>query len=297
MEFGRRGILLYACVAIACATALTVGAAVLLPANNVVTMTDTSGPITPGFGILPSVSGSITANSSTGAGLANLQVRNILFGAPLVGIELVGLSPLLPGLVDNVTFTYNGTAVSVANPLPVDQVAIGVAEFGSGGQVGSNHTLVVAGTLTDGQVATETAILSTGVLVAGTSPGFSLSGSIVVPRGTENGTLTVNLADNIISEGDAINTFSITGVTPRTLSSSTVADNITSTTSASIAGLVLTRQGEPISPTTPLPPGESATGSISVTNVTAGVTYEVNVDITFSGGTSLSAYLAITAQP
>jgi hypothetical protein len=253
-------------------------------------------------GYLPDVSGSILANSSTGAGLLDLQVRN-MFGYPFAGIALVGVSPLLPDVINNMTFTYNGTSVNASNPLPQGQVANGIAEFGSGGVVGSNHTVDVAVMQANGQDVTATASLSVGVLTLSKSPAYAVNGTLVVPNGTGNGTLTVEVHDDAINEENpnnySVNTFYMTAVIPTTLTLPTRMGAVNATTTtivANVSDLGLTYDGSPVSPTNPVPAGGSVTGSINVADVTAGVEYQVNIVIHFSNDESASGTLSITAQ-
>ena len=118
-----------------------------------------------------------------------------------------------------------------------------------------------------------------------------MSGTIIVPLATGNGTLTMDV------HNDKINDVSITAVTFTTLTlpSSSGVDN--NPVIVNLSGLVLMNDGKPVSQANPLLPGEVATGSIAVTNVTAGVTYLVNTMITSFGnnGQAFEA-LSISAQ-
>jgi len=128
---------------------------------------DSPAPQAPVIGARPLIRGSMLANSSTGAGFVNPQVSDP-FGHPFTGMVLTGVRPPLPGLVDNVTFTYNGMAVSATNPLPLGGDATGAAEFSSGGKLGSDHTVTAVIQLANGQGATESYSFTVSALTTGT---------------------------------------------------------------------------------------------------------------------------------
>jgi hypothetical protein len=204
---------------------------------------------------------------------------------PLAGIAVVGVDPLLPDIINNVTFTYNRTPVSASNLLPVGDVANATADFSSGGQVGSSYTVTIMTTLTSGETMTYNESLSLGcTCTTGTSQGYYVNGTIDVPLGIGNGTLTVEIHD------DGVNNDSITAVIFPSLGF----ENATSIPNS--ASLVLMLHGSPVSSQNPVLPGESAAGSISVVNMTAGTAYQINVVITFGNGSQEVEGLPIAAQ-
>jgi hypothetical protein len=199
-------------------------------------------------------------------------------------------------------FTYNGTTVSQASPLPLGQIASGMGVFSSGGLVGRNYSVAVGVTMADGRVLLDNISIRAVAMVAGTNAvlAFSRSGNLIVPDRTGNGMLTVVILDSLLDYGDTVNTLSITSVkfTSLILPASTGGSDVnnTETTIADISGLTLTHQGEQVSQTAPLLPGEDAAGSITVPGVKAGETYQVNFFITFNNGSSLEGGVEIIAQ-
>jgi hypothetical protein len=109
-----------------------------------------------------------------------------------------------------------------------------------------------------------------------------VSGSIVVPSGTGNGTLSIEVKD--------LENFPLTTVT---FSNEGLAN---STTIPNVGSMVLLYQGSPVSPANPLPIGATAEGSLQVTNVTGGVNYEISVQGTFQNGASSFQTMSMTAQ-
>jgi hypothetical protein len=63
-----------------------------------------------------------------------------------------------------------------------------------------------------------------------------------------------------------------------------------------IGSLVFLYQGNPVSPTNPIPAGGVASGSLKVANLTEGVGYFMTVDSTFSDGSHAIWEIDITAQ-
>ncbi len=129
-----------------------------------------------------------------------------------------------------------------------------------------------------------------GCLCTGTGPGFYVSPTLDVPLGTGNGTLTVEV------QNDKSNGVLITAVmfTNLMIGSNSGVDN--GTTIDAISGLVVMNNGRPVSSANPMLPGDAATGSISVTNVTAGATYQLNTVLTFGNGGQEHETLSVTAQ-
>jgi hypothetical protein len=184
-----------------------------------------------------------------------------------------------------VTFTYNNASLSSSHPLPVDRVAGGRGDFSSGGQVGDTYTFTITTTLTAGTTSTYDESLTMGCMcTTGTSQGYYVNGTIDVPQGKGNGTLTVQIHD------DSINNVSITAVIFPNLGFENA------TTINNTGSLVLTIHGSPVSTANPLLPGQSATGSTDVVDMTASVTYQINMVITFGNGTQEVEGLPITAQ-
>jgi hypothetical protein len=83
------------------------------------------------------------------SGTVSVTVQNLAY-APFVSIGITGASPSLHGLVSSAPFTYNGTAISSSNPLPVGSSSSGSFTFTSGGSIGANYTIIVTSTATNG---------------------------------------------------------------------------------------------------------------------------------------------------
>jgi hypothetical protein len=124
-----------------------------------------------------------------------------------------------------------------------------------------------------------------GCLCSGTNgPPMLISASIVVPTGSGNGTLSVQIRDDN-SEGASITAVSFTN---ERLNNVTTIPNINS--------LELTYQGRPVSATNPLPIGATAAGSLDVSNIAGGIIYNIGIEGTFqNGGYSFQEY-SLTAQ-
>jgi hypothetical protein len=121
--------------------------------------------------------------------------------------------------------------------------------------------------------------------VSGTSgtPPWIVSGSISVPSVSGNGIVSMELQD--LNPDNA----SITAVyfTNEGLSNVMIIPNISS--------LELMYQGRQVSSVNPLPVGASAIGSLKISNVTDGMTYEINVKATFQNGAYDVQMMTITA--
>ena len=111
-----------------------------------------------------------------------------------------------------------------------------------------------------------------------------VSGSIIVPSGHGNGTLSVEVRDSM-----SLNV----SLTKITFSNIGLAN---STTIPNVSSMVLLYQGTQVSPTNPLPDGATAAGSLQVSNVTAGADYVISVQGSFQSGGSWGSILSITAQ-
>jgi hypothetical protein len=103
--------------------------------------------------------GTMTVNSGSGVGVLSLEVRNAA-NSPFVGIEVSSISPSFAGVVDNLVFIYNGTAVSESSPLPIGASANGTYDFGSGADMGSIYSIIATVTLSDGQTVTSDATIN-----------------------------------------------------------------------------------------------------------------------------------------
>lgn len=126
-------------------------------------------------------------------------------------------------------------------------------------------------------------------LLPGQVSGTSVSrpivvGNIVVPLGAGNGTLTLEVT-NV-----SANTNSITAMT----FSNQGLENVT--TISTVGNLVLKYQGIPVSTSNPLPPGENASGSLNVSNLAAGVAYEMQIVASFGNGSQVVQTVSITSQ-
>jgi hypothetical protein len=131
--------------------------------------------------------------------------------------------------------------------------------------------------------AQETSLV--GCLCSGTGgPSLVTTGSISVPTGAGNGTLSVQVRNN--GPDDA----SITALdlTNQGLTNTTTIPNVSS--------IALLYQGEPVSTTNPLPFGATAAGSLQISNATAGITYEMTVHGTFVNDGSSTEAFSISAQ-
>ena len=100
----------------------------------------------------------ITITSQSGAGILNMSMHNVA-NYPFANIAFVSISPSLAGLVSDMPFSYNGTAVSASNPLPVGSSSSGSYRFSSGALNGTTYTITATATMTNGQVITEKAAI------------------------------------------------------------------------------------------------------------------------------------------
>jgi hypothetical protein len=237
-------------------------------------------------GSLVQLGGKILANSSTGAGVVNVVVKNAA-NYPIAGIALVGLSPILPDIINNVTFVYNGEQVTISNPLPIGEMANGTGEFSSGGQVGTNHAVTVATTLANGQVLTQNANYTVGDLTTGTSAGsIVVIVTIDVPTVSGNGTLSIQVLNN--------------GPGNSSITSLQFTNEVTGSSGTpiptNVSGLVLTYQGNAVSSANPLPYRATAAGSIEVNDVKAGTSYSITIIATFQNGYNYHETAGNTAQ-
>lgn len=121
-----------------------------------------------------------------------------------------------------------------------------------------------------------------GPMAAGGPQETIVSGSLSVPTGSGNGTLTVAVKDRV-------GTPPVTSITFGDL-------DLGPTSFPNTPQLVLTTQGQPVSEANPLQPGATACGSVEVQNVTAGDTYSINVDLAFGNGGQRVQELSLTAQ-
>ena len=125
-----------------------------------------------------------------------------------------------------------------------------------------------------------------GCLCSGTNgPPMLVSGSIVVPTGSGNGTLSVQVRDES-SQGAFITAVDFTNEIPTT----------SQMTIPNVSSLKLTYQGTPVSPTNPLPIGATATGSLEISNATGGANYAMGIKGTFQNGGSFFQEFSLTAQ-
>ena len=108
-----------------------------------------------------------------------------------------------------------------------------------------------------------------------------IGGSLSVPTGIGNGTLTVNVRDQ--SAGSPIIAVDLTdqGLT-----------NVT--TIPSVSSAIFLYQGEPVNTTNPLSFGATTTGSLQTSNTTAGATYTMTIHVTFESGGSYFQTLSLT---
>ena len=101
------------------------------------------------------IRGTVAVTSQSG-GKVNLTVDN-LANYPFMNIDITGTTPSLNGLASSAPFTYNGTAISTANPLQIGSSSSGSFTFTSGGSTGTTYTIIVTATMTNGQTVTEEA--------------------------------------------------------------------------------------------------------------------------------------------
>lgn len=112
---------------------------------------------------------------------------------------------------------------------------------------------------------------------SGTSGLALVAGTLTVPLGSGNGTLTVQVRDPSTASSP------VTGIT-------------FSSPISNVHSLVLMYQGQPVSPSNPLSLGDTACNSIGVENVTAGDAYTVGVNLTLLGGSRQYEVFSMTAQ-
>ena len=125
-----------------------------------------------------------------------------------------------------------------------------------------------------------------GCLCTGTGVPIVITGSITVPSSYGNGTLTLQIRNN---QNSPITSVSLTSVGQSPANSSIPSIS-------NLSAFEAMYLGEVISATNPLPVNQTATGSLAVTNVQAGTTYEMVVVATFQPNGSSHQTLSITAQ-
>ncbi len=125
-----------------------------------------------------------------------------------------------------------------------------------------------------------------GCLCTGTGVPIVIIGSITVPSSYGNGTLTLQIRND---QNNPITSVSLTNVGQSPANSSIPSISNLSAFEAMYLGQV-------IRATNPLPVNQTATGSLAVTNVRAGTTYEMVVVATFQPNGSSHQTLSITAQ-
>lgn len=112
----------------------------------------------------------------------------------------------------------------------------------------------------------------------------TLGASINVPFGTGNGTVSIQLTE---SSGS---TYPVTAVSFADQSLASV------NPVPGIGSLVLSYQGKPLSADNPLPPGGTASGSVEVPNLKAGVAYEIEITTNLGNGSQEVQTISVTAQ-
>jgi len=125
-----------------------------------------------------------------------------------------------------------------------------------------------------------------GCLCTGTSLPIVVTGSITVPSSYGNGTLTLQIRNNQNSPITSVNLTNV-GQSPSNSSIPSISN---------LSAFEAMYLGELISATNPLPVNQTATGSLTVSNVQAGTTYEMVVAATFQPNGSSFETLSITAQ-
>jgi hypothetical protein len=120
----------------------------------------------------------------------------------------------------------------------------------------------------------------------GTRVPIIVTGSITVPSSYGNGTLTLQIRND---QNSPITSVNLTNVGPSPANSSIPSIS-------NLSAFEAMYLGEVISATNPLPVNQTATGSLAVTNVQAGTTYEMVVAATFQPNGSSYQTLSITAQ-
>src|ERR1700722_8182668 len=143
-------------------TIVAVGIIIALVIGTVVadlTLFPSTGLTTGTHQPLVALFGAMMVSSGSGASVLSLEVRNAA-NSPLIGIEVSSISPSLAGVVDNLAFIYNGTAVSESSPLPIGASANGVYDVGSGADVGSIYSVIATVVLSGGQMVTTDATIT-----------------------------------------------------------------------------------------------------------------------------------------
>jgi hypothetical protein len=235
------------------------------------------------------VSGTIMIANS-GGGSLNLTVYNAA-NNPVISITVLAISPSVAGIANDVPFTFKGAPLTSSNPEGIGgTVAIGTLDFESGGTLGTNYTLTVKATLSDGQVITEQTWI-----VAETqefSGGMSLSAAATVTNQTVgSGTVSIvvfNMASNVFPSNSA---------------ESNAIVNLTMTRGPGFSGIdtknvTFTYNGARVSTSNPLPIGATAdTGPLEVTGgALVGESYQITVVATLASGDLLTATVGIVPQ-
>jgi len=236
------------------------------------------------------LTGTIWITSAGGGGILNLTAFNAA-NYPVTSIAVSAISPDIPGVVNNVRFTFKGVPLSASNPQGIGGiVAIGTLDFSSGAVLGTNYTVTVKTTLSDGQVITERE-----GFVAQTQSfygGISLSAIAVVTNQTSGaGAMNItifNMANNLFpansTEANSIVTITMTpgpGFTPL------ASDNV-----------IFSYNGAPVSKSNPLPIGATATtGKLEFNGgALVGEDYQIIVVAILADGESLTGTVNLVPQ-
>jgi hypothetical protein len=236
------------------------------------------------------IAGTIWITTASGGGILNLTAFNAA-NYPVTSINVSAISPDIPGIANNVPFTFKGVPLSASNPQGIGgAVAIGTLDFSSGAMLGTNYTVTVKTTLSDGQVITERE-----GFVAQTQSfygGISLSATAVVTNQTTGaGVMNItifNMANNLfpVNSTQANSIINIT-MTRGPGFSPIASDNV-----------IFSYNGAPVSKANPLPIGATATTGTLEFNGGAliGETYPVTVVAILASGESLTGTVDLAPQ-
>ena len=176
--------------------------------------------------------------------------------------------------------------------LVLGPVALGIVSFALARvPMGRTRTRVIAAVFVVCALSVPATILYAqetsyvGCLCSGTgAPSILSTGSILVPTGTGNGTLSIQVR-NQSPDGSSITSLDLTN------------QGLTNTTTIpNVGSVVLLYLGEPVSTANPLPLGATAAGSLQISNATAGVSYEMTIHATFPNDDSYFQTFSMTAQ-